>query len=141
MLNAKPARRKYFILSSMWALLLVVMAVQPEKMVKRVLPTSWERFMAHSVAYGIFAFLLCLYFRFRKSLFRYRMKEGFVFLFSFVLVFAWGGLTEYIQLYSRDRIADWLDVFYDVLGAAWGIFLFFLYKRTVRERPFPSKNL
>lgn len=124
-------QRKQRILSAcvLWAILLVTLAMQPELMVKTFLPLSILRSLAHSAAYGAFAFLLCLYFSFRRHLFGRAMKGFAMYGAAFMLTAVLGGATEILQLLSPDRYAELADWYFDLGGAAAGIMVFVYFRR------------
>lgn len=113
----------------LWSLLLTALAMQPEKLVETFLPFSIMRSLAHSAAYGAFAFLLCLYFSFRRYLLGFPMRGVAMYAAAFSLTAALGGFTELIQLLSPDRYAELIDWYFDLGGAAGGIAVFILTRR------------
>ena len=122
-------KQRLFSACVLWAVLLVALAMQPEKLVETFLPFSIMRSLAHSAAYGAFAFLLCLYFSFRRHWLGVPMKGLAMHAAAFLLTAALGGLTEIIQLFSPDRYAELADWFFDLGGAAGGIMVFVYFRR------------
>ena len=132
MLRLKRLQRKFFAASFFWAILLVALSLQPEQLVERMLPRETLRSVAHAMAYAVFAFFLSVYFRSKRSVFNLRMSHPNLFLVSFVISAAWGGLNEWLQLYSPDRTADWADLGWDMLGSLMGLILFLAFKASDR---------
>jgi VanZ family protein len=122
-------KQRLFYACFLWSLLLTALAMQPEKLVETFLPFSIMRSLAHSAAYGAFAFLLCLYFSFRRHLFGIPMKGFAMHAAAFLLTAALGGFTELIQLFSPDRYAELVDWYFDLAGALGGILVFTFSRR------------
>ncbi|MCM8775508.1 MAG: VanZ family protein [Candidatus Omnitrophica bacterium] len=128
-------RKRLLITASvLWAGLLLVLSVQPEAFVMMVLRKPSIFPFAHIAAYGILAFLLCHYFCFKRSLFLCRMRGWKVLFFSFFLAVFCGGIAEAVQVFSPDRIPDWLDFECDMIGASCGIIFYLLYRKVFRSR-------
>ena len=106
-----------------WIGMLAFLAVQPEAVVELILRKKSLFEPAHVVAYAILSFFLCLYFR---SAFRRFGDLAFVCVLAFLVSALCGGITEWIQIFSLDRIPDWLDFRMDLLGSVSGISLFLI---------------
>ncbi len=122
-------KQRLFYACSLWAVLLMALAMQPEKVVETCLPLSIMRSLAHSAAYGAFAFMLCLYFCFRRHIFGRPLKGMLMYSLAFILTAILGGVTELMQLMTPDRYAELADWYFDLGGAAGGIGIFILSRR------------
>ena len=128
----KRTRRKAFIAVVLWGVLLVVLSLEPDWVLKAILPMSESNAalfysVFHVICYGILGFLLCLFFRFKKTLFAVRMTDPVVFVSALTVAVLWGGAIEWAQAYSPTRIADWVDFGANVLGALGGLTAFGLW--------------
>ena len=132
MLNIRKHKIRLIVAIILWAILLVVLALEPDTAVKTCLPKHILRDLAHSVAYGMLAVLCYLYFHFKRNVLSHRMTEGSIFLCSFLIASGWGIFTEILQYYSPTRRAEFSDVLYDMAGAFVGIVFFILTKKKLK---------
>lgn len=117
-------KRHLRLLCFLWGILLIVLAIQPEKVVEVFLPFSIMRDAAHGLTYGILTFFICLYLRFRRHLGGVPMNFKNAALLALVLTGFWGGLTEWLQHFIPDRCVSLSDWLYDMMGAVIGIICF-----------------
>lgn len=131
-------KERFFLAVKLWAVLLVFLALLPEKVALMVLRKPEFFAVAHLVAYFILAFLLCLFLRFQRIFLSLRMRS--ITIFSLTLLFSMicGGVTEAVQVLTPDRGPDWFDLGCDLLGALSGILFFFLFSRTRLFRKIPA---
>lgn len=129
MLSLTLRKKRLFLACFLWVVLLAVLAMEPNKIVKMFFPTSRARDFAHVLFYGVLAFLLCIYWRFKRRAGHTQIKNIHVVLLSFALTALFGGMTELMQLWTPDRLADWSDLGFDMIGASIGISCFYLFRR------------
>jgi len=120
----RQRRKRLLVAASLWAALLLVLSVQPDRIVEIFIKSEPMSLMAHVAAYGIFSFVLCLYFRFLRSLGSLRLTDLWVFVLSWALSTAWGGMIELIHMGLPERYATWTDFGANALGAALGLAAF-----------------
>lgn len=123
--------RKFLLdLLLIWALALCILALQPKAVVLFFLRKAARFESAHIGAYMGLAYISAAYFSsFWPSWKRYRFPSTFLSLlggFSIAAICAGG--TELIQQFTFDRIPDFSDFKCDLLGAAYGLGIFFLYR-------------
>ena len=120
-------RKKQFLAASgVWALVLLAFSLQPGWISNRFLPREYLHPIAHVAAYGIFSYLTSFYLRFERKFASFRMTDVKIALLTFFFCLAWGGATEWVQLYIPQRYADWKDLVWDVIGIVLGSAWFFL---------------
>ena len=138
----KPIQAKQkslFVLVSIWMFGLCFFALQPESIVLFFLRNPAFFSPAHALAYGGLAFLLCLYLRFRREFFSFRMNLPAVLISAMILSAFCGGFTEILQIFSIDRIPDWLDFGFDLIGAVAGCLSFAFFANMARPlKPVPA---
>jgi VanZ family protein len=117
-------RRRLKLFCVLWGIFLAILALQPDGLVEIFLPFSYLRDIAHAVTYGILAFFLCLYLRFRRYVFKVPMTFWNAAFLALIGTAVWGGLTELIQHFAPDRYVSWKDWAYDMIGAFFGIVAF-----------------
>ena len=122
--NLIERRRRLLTLCLLWALLLAVLAIQPDSLVEFFLPFSILRDGAHTATHGILVFFLCLYLRFRRHVFKVPMTFLNATLLAFFLAAGWGGFTEWMQQFVPGRYVSLKDLAYDMVGALFGIAFF-----------------
>ena len=133
-------------LISSWFLLLIFLALMPERVVLFFLRKPFFFSVAHIVAYWVLAFFLCLYLRFKRTFFVFRMNWWNIFFLTLVCCMACGGITEAVQVLTPDRAPDWYDFYCDLGGAMSGILFFMLFSKspfmikflTARSHPIPK---
>ena len=130
MSNLTQRKQRLLALCLLWGLLLAVLALQPERLVEVFLPVLVMRDIAHVLTYGVFAFFIALYLRFRRHLFGLSMTFLNAAFLAFALTVAWGGFTEWIQQFEPSRTVSLKDLAYDVLGAFAGVVVFVWRDRT-----------
>ncbi len=129
MLQISKRKRNLLILCMLWVILLGVLAVEPIRVVKIFFPTEDSRSFAHVLFYGFFGFFLCLFLRFKRTLGKLQLRNRYIIGLSFIVTGLLGGITELMQIFTVDRMADWGDLGFDVLGAGIGIVCFYLFRR------------
>ncbi len=134
----KTQKKKFFLAANLWAALLIFLALLPEQAALIVLRRPVFFIVAHVTAYFILAFLLCIYFRFRKVFFSLRMQGAGIACLVLFFSMLCGGVTEAVQVLTPDRGPDWFDLGCDLLGALSGILFFFLFLRTRLFRKTPT---
>ena len=140
MASLKSQKIKFGLAAGLWAVLLVMLSLEPDAAVESLLPADFLKNLAHAVTYGILAFLLCFFLRFKRSLLGFKMKDFNIAGFSFFLTLAWGGLTEIIQRWTPDRTASLKDLAYDGAGASAAILCFFVYSNLPDRHPCQPKT-
>ncbi len=130
-LDLQGRKTKLFTLTGLWALLLLVLSLEPKWFVSLVLRGPGLLSAAHAGVFVVMAFLLCLALRFQRSLFAWRMDNRGVFIAAFAACLFYGGLTEAAQVFAPSRTPDWMDFYCDAAGAGFGIALFFIYSQKV----------
>ncbi len=122
-------RKKSLLWSSIgFAVVLIFLALQPSKTALLFLKSYAFFPLAHAVAYGIFCFLLCLYFRFN------RMNLGMACFLALFLTFICGGLSEVAQIFTPDRTPDIMDVKDDMEGAVVAVASFLVMLQMTMNR-------
>ncbi|MDP3921260.1 MAG: VanZ family protein [Candidatus Omnitrophota bacterium] len=139
----KKTRRKAFAAVALWGLLLAVLSLEPDWVLESILPIDESHAdlfysLFHVTCYGILGFLLCLFFRFKKTLFALRMTDPVVFAAALTVAVVWGGAIEWAQVYSPTRIPDWVDFGANVLGALGGLTAFGLWNSS---KALPHKDI
>jgi hypothetical protein len=129
MRGTERKKKCFLIAASLWAGGLVFLALLPESVVMFILRKRFLFPVAHVVAYVILGFLLCLRLRFQRVFFSYRMDGWRLVLFTVGMAACWGGITEAVQIFSLDRGPDVVDLQWDLVGTAIGIFFFFLFSK------------
>lgn len=129
MMNLVLRKKRLFFACLLWVILLGVLAMEPDKVVKIFFRSSTARSFAHVLFYGVLGFLLCFYFRFKGKLGKMHLRNIHIVLLSFFLTGLCGGMTEIMQLWAPDRMAEWSDLGFDMIGAALGISAFYFYRR------------
>ena len=124
MLKLIQRKRRLLLLCFLWGILLAALALQPDKAVNFFLPFSIMRDAAHAVTYGLMAFFLCLYLRFRRHILGIPMSFLNAALLALVLTALWGGFTEWTQRFIPDRCVSIKDWACDMIGAFFGIAAF-----------------
>jgi VanZ family protein len=132
----RKRKRRIQIAAVLWAVLLTVFSVRPSWFLWIFLPSEIYFFLSHVAAYGLFSFLLCLFFAFQKSIFSFRLSRWRVLILGFSLATIWGGLNEMFQILTPDRHPAWLDFGADVSGVLLGVAFFVLFKKFVKHRRF-----
>lgn len=127
-LSLKKRKRRLLIISTLWASLLLFLSVAPGKSFVLVPFDIWMTF-AHAIAYGVLAFFLCLYLRFKRSVGPFKMMGKNALIFAFVTASLWGGITELLQFMTPDRITDWWDLAADMAGAFVSLWVFIWYEK------------
>lgn len=127
MANIGLRKRQFRAAAGVWAILLLVLSLQPHDTVAFFLPREILRNLAHFFAYGILSYLLCFYLRFQREISSLRLKEGTVYPLSLAVTLVWAGLTETVQFLRPDRYPTWEDFLFDVAGALAGLILFALW--------------
>lgn|GEM_PF-1895180 len=117
-----------FLVLLAWAVLLFFFALQPKALVLFFLKKAAVFKTAHLMAYGLLAYLSCAW---CHVLWPYWKRATALSLFSaiaggFILTFICAASTEYVQIYSVDRIPDIKDFKIDLIGASYGLSVFFL---------------
>lgn len=108
-----------------WGIMLSILAVQPEALLLTFLEVKYFA-AAHMAAYAVLALFLMFSFSLRCSLGPLRLRPVRRCLLTLMLCASTGALTEALQIGSADRIADWNDLYCDLVGAGTGIALFLL---------------
>lgn len=122
----KKRKQHLFIACFIWAVFLAVVAVQPKRTMNFFLPTEFMKSLAHSAAYGVLTFNLCLYFRFKRSFWGCHLNEITATGISLFLTGVWGAVTECSQFFTPDRRPDVIDWAWDMGGAIVGVIIFYL---------------
>lgn len=130
-MDLQGRKTKLFTLTGLWALLLLVLSLEPKWFVSLVLRGPGLFSAAHAGVFVVLAFLLCLALRFQRSLFAWRMDDRGVFLTAFTACFFYAGITEAVQVFAPLRTPDWIDFYCDLAGTVLGIALFFIYSQKV----------
>jgi VanZ family protein len=117
-------KRNLRLLCLLWGILLVALAIQPDKVVEIFLPLSIMRDAAHGLTYGVLTFFICLYLCFRRHVQGIPMTFKNAALLAFILTAVWGGFTEWIQHFIPDRYVSMKDWVCDMIGALFGIICF-----------------
>ena len=141
MTRLRQQKNRLAIAVALWAILLVLLALEPDGAVGLILPSDSLKNLAHTPAYGVLAFLICLFLRFKRSVFTLKMTDRNVAVFSFFLTTGWGAGTELLQKWTFDRMASWGDWGFDALGAGAGIIFFFIFSNLPNHQLCPSKTL
>jgi len=137
-------KQKFLTLFLGWMLLLLFLALLPNSVCRRMVPCEACFTAAHYVSYFVVAYLLCLYLRFRRTMFSIRMCNLSLVWMVFVLMFACSAATEGIQVFADGRTVCWSDFFCNLEGGALGIVFSlaakklkerFVLKKTVAEEP------
>ncbi len=130
-------KERFFLAVWLWAVLLVFLALLPEKIALMVLRKPEFFAVAHLAAYFILAFLLCLFLKFQRVFLSFRMQTATIFSVALLFSMICGGVTEVVQVLAPDRGPDWFDLGCDLVGALSGILFFVLFSRTKFLRKIP----
>ncbi len=128
-------RKKSLLWSSLgFAIALIFLALQPSKTALLFLKSYSFFPLAHAVAYGVFCFLLCLYFRFN------RMNLIPACCLALFLTFICGAVSEAAQIFTPDRTPDIMDVKDDMQGAFVAVLSFLaLLQMTMTRKKHPRQ--
>lgn len=112
----------------LWTALLFILALQPKALVFLLLKKAAAFKTAHLAAYAVLAYLACYWIHtlwpsWKRSTF---FSLGVSLFGGFALAFLCGAATEFVQIFSADRIPDIKDLKLDLLGASYGLGFFFL---------------
>lgn len=121
--NYKKKASTFLIFSILWALLLSLLAVQPEELISPFTPFSFMSTAAHAIMYFILTWLLCVHYRFRKTHFTK------LFIFSVILASSWGIINEGLQFFEPSRVPDWQDIFTNSAGALLAGLAFVIWRK------------
>lgn len=127
MQNFRRKHNEYKILSFVWAVILLFLALQPESNVEFFLPSDFLRNAAHAASYGVFSFLLGLFFIFRRRCLGLRVREKLGCALVFMATLGWGVITEMSQAFTADRTPDLHDLGFDAVGSLVSVMLFYLF--------------
>lgn len=119
-------RRKanlFLTFSILWALLLSLLALQPEEQVSFLLPFPFMSTAGHAVAYFILSWLLCIHYRLKK------VNLSKLFLLSILLSGCWGIINESLQFFEPSRVPDWRDVVTNIIGAMVATIVFVMWRK------------
>ncbi|HNW49953.1 MAG TPA: VanZ family protein [Prolixibacteraceae bacterium] len=112
----------------LWLLVISVLSLTPSAKMPSVHLFPNADKLIHLVMYGIFSFLL-------MPPFKASRRRELRFFIPFIVSSSIGILFEYLQLMLRKgRSFEFLDIVADVLGAAVGIFIYWLIVRSLSKR-------
>lgn len=122
-------KTQFLLLTAGFISSLFFLALVPETICLKVINSRSMFTVFHLAAYFALGALLCLCLRFQKTVASLRMTDfNVVWLSVFVAAIA-GGATEWIQIFSLDRVPDWFDFYCDMIGAGIGILGFFVFRK------------
>ena len=127
-----PAKKaENFFREACWILpaALVILSLVPKPVVGYFLHSEGEEALCHALAYSVLAFLLGIYFRFKRSFLSLRMTLPAVLLVACALCALLGAFTELIQVFSPGRVPDLADFYDDMIGTAGGLFTFLVFRK------------
>lgn len=134
----KKRSHKFILLILFSAAFLEAASLIPDYICRAI--TRHEAFyiVAHIGSYGTLAFILAIWLRSQRSLFRIRINDFSVVLIAFIITAAFGAITELSQLISFfQRRPCWFDYECNLTGAGGGIILFLVCKYAF-EKFFPK---
>lgn len=117
---------RYNILTILWAVLLLILSIAPNKSLPQV---HWFNFLSFDKSAHVFMYAMLVYLlttgckrQYAKGWLRYHAK-----ITAFWIGFSYGLLLEIMQLFlSADRHFEWMDVIANTMGCGVGIIAFML---------------
>ncbi len=91
--------------------------------------------IGHILTYGTLAFILCIYFKFCRTLLNVRLDDKWISALSLILIAIIGGLMEGLQIFSLGRTPQWFDFYCNLIGGTGGITCFFISRWVLKRSP------